>query len=168
VRISRVLVQNFRNFVHLEIDPFPASAVIVGENGIGKSNLLHALRLVLDPDLPDSARRLRAEDICEHAGLNLEDGVEVRVEVDFTAFDGDLGAEAIWDGCYVDLEPPTTRVTYVFRPLRPSMGPRGSSRGMTTTGTYSAAPTRGPMRAGSGATFRCACCRRFVTRFTNC
>ena len=128
MRISRVLVQNFRNFVHLEIDPFPASAVIVGENGIGKSNLLHALRLVLDPDLPDSARKLRAEDICEHAGVTLEDGAEVRVEVDFTDFDGDLGAEAVWDGCYVNVEPPTTRVKYVFRPLEPV---NGSSRRLT-------------------------------------
>ena len=128
MRISRVLVQNFRNFARLEIDPFPASAVIVGENGIGKSNLLHALRLVLDPDLPDSARNLRAEDICEHAGATFEDGAEVRVEVDFTDFDGDLGAESVWDGCYVGLEPLTARVTYVFRPLE-AVG--GTSRKLT-------------------------------------
>jgi putative ATP-dependent endonuclease of OLD family len=128
VRISRVLVQNFRNFAHLEIDPFPASAVIVGSNGIGKSNLLHALRLVLDPDLPDSARDIRAEDICEHAGVTLEDGIEVRVEVDFTDFDGDHDAESVWDGCNVSLEPLTARVTYVFRPLE-AIG--GSSRKLT-------------------------------------
>jgi len=116
VRISRVLVQNFRNFIRLEIDPFPSSAVVVGENGIGKSNLLHALRLVFDPDLPDSARRLRAEDICEYAGVTLEDGVEVRVEVELTGFDGDLAAESTWDGCYVCMAPLTARLTYVFRP----------------------------------------------------
>jgi putative ATP-dependent endonuclease of the OLD family len=116
VHISRVLVRNFRNFLALEIDPLPRSAVIVGENGIGKSNLLHALRLVLDPDLPDSARKLRAEDICEHADKTLEDGVEVRVEVDVTDFEGDLAAESVWDGCYVDVDQLTARVTYVFRP----------------------------------------------------
>jgi putative ATP-dependent endonuclease of OLD family len=133
VRISRVLVQNFRNFAHLEIDPFPASAVIVGENGIGKSNLLHALRLVLDPDLPDSARSLRAEDICEYAAATLEDGVEVRVEVDFTDFDGDHGAESVWDGCYVDLDPVTARVTYVFRSLEATAG---TSRKLTRSDYY--------------------------------
>ena len=45
VHISRVLIRNFRNFKDLEINPFPRHAVIVGENGVGKSNLLHALRL---------------------------------------------------------------------------------------------------------------------------
>lgn len=45
LRISRVVVENFRNFHALEIAPFPSVAVILGENGIGKSNLLHALRL---------------------------------------------------------------------------------------------------------------------------
>jgi len=116
VHISRVLVRNFRSFLTLEIDPFPGSAVIVGENGIGKSNLLHALRLVLDPDLPDSARKLRAEDICDYADKTLEDGVEVRVEVDVSGFEGDLAAESVWDGCYVDVDQLTARVTYVFRP----------------------------------------------------
>jgi putative ATP-dependent endonuclease of OLD family len=122
VRISRVLVRNFRNFVELEIDSFPHSAVIVGENGVGKSNLLHALRLVLDPDLPDSARRLRPEDVCEYTGRTLEEGVEVRVEVEFAGFEGDLAAESIWDGCYVDLEPLTARLTYVFRPREAADG----------------------------------------------
>ncbi len=116
MHISRVLVRNFRNFLTLEIDPFPLSAVIVGENGIGKSNLLHALRLVLDPDLPDSARKLRAEDICDYAGKTLEDGVEVRVEVEVSGFEDDLAAESVWDGCYVDVDELTARVTYVFRP----------------------------------------------------
>ena len=37
-------------------------AVIVGENKIGKSNLLFALQLILDPALPDSDRSLREED----------------------------------------------------------------------------------------------------------
>lgn len=67
LHISRIRIRNFRNFADCEIDPFPAPAVIVGENGVGKSNLLHALRLVLDPDLPDSARRLRGEDIHDGA-----------------------------------------------------------------------------------------------------
>lgn len=122
MQVSRVLVQNFRNFEKLEIDPFPRSAVIVGENGVGKSNLLHALRLVLDPDLPDSARRLRSEDVCDFADATLEGGVEVRIEVEFTGFEGDLAAESTWDGCYISLKPLTARVTYVFRPREAADG----------------------------------------------
>ncbi|MGH8967555.1 MAG: AAA family ATPase, partial [Actinomycetes bacterium] len=113
MRISRLRVKNFRNFRLLEINPFPPSAVIVGENGVGKSNLLHALRLVLDPDLPDSARRLRAEDISDHAGATLADGVEVRVEVELTDIEDDRAGEASCDGCFVSLDPLTARLTYV-------------------------------------------------------
>jgi len=56
LHISRIEIKNFRNFQHLVIDNFPAHAVIVGENGVGKSNLLEAIRLVLDPSLPDAPR----------------------------------------------------------------------------------------------------------------
>jgi putative ATP-dependent endonuclease of OLD family len=116
VHISRVLIRNFRNFKDLEIDPFPRHAVVVGENGVGKSNLLHALRLVLDPDLPESARVLRPEDICDQADATLADGVEVRVEIELTGFTGDLAAEAVLSDCLVALEPLTARLSYVFRP----------------------------------------------------
>ncbi|WP_158104146.1 ATP-dependent nuclease [Amycolatopsis pretoriensis] len=110
------MVENFRNFRALEITPFPSVAVILGENGIGKSNLLHALRLVLDPDLPDSARRLRAEDICDHAPGTLADGVEVRIEVELTDIEGDTAAEATLDGCFVSLTPLVARLAYTYRP----------------------------------------------------
>ncbi|MGW1617204.1 AAA family ATPase [Streptomyces sp. NPDC002285] len=39
--------------------------MIVGENGVGKSNLLEAIRLVLDPSLSDARRMRREEDIWE-------------------------------------------------------------------------------------------------------
>ena len=128
MRISRVAIKNFRNFRELVIDPFPANAVIVGENGIGKSNLLYALRLVLDPDLPRSAGKLRAEDICEFTSGSLATGVEVRVEVDLVDIDRTYGQDAACDGCFVSLEPLTARLTYVFRPrvgLDPAVGVLG-------------------------------------------
>jgi putative ATP-dependent endonuclease of OLD family len=53
MRISRIKIMNFRNFEDLDV-VLGEHAVIIGENKIGKSNLLHALRLVLDPSLPDS------------------------------------------------------------------------------------------------------------------
>jgi putative ATP-dependent endonuclease of OLD family len=52
---------------------------------IGKSNLLHALRLVLDPSLPDTGRQLGAD---FWDGLPSPfDGHEI-VAVDFVGFDG--------------------------------------------------------------------------------
>ncbi|MFD4956884.1 AAA family ATPase [Streptomyces sp. NPDC058451] len=117
MRISRVLVENYRNFRKLLIEPFPPSAVIVGENGVGKTNFLRALRIVLDPELPDSARWLRPEDICEASEASYSDGVTVRIEVDITDFAGELAAEASLDGCFVGLDPLAARLTYVFEPL---------------------------------------------------
>lgn len=117
MRISRVLIENYRNFRRLLIDPFPPAAVIVGENGVGKSNFLRALRIVLDPELPDSARWLRPEDICESSDSSYARGVTVRIEVDITGFAGDLSAEASLDGCFADLDPLTARLVYVFGPL---------------------------------------------------
>lgn len=61
MHISCMRIENFRNF-HIVDVPLGENAVIVGENKIGKSNLLYALRLVLDPSLPDSARQLKDED----------------------------------------------------------------------------------------------------------
>ena len=61
MRLSRIYIHNFRNFKEFDIK-LGDRAVIVGDNKIGKSNLLYALRLILDPSLPDSARQLRLED----------------------------------------------------------------------------------------------------------
>jgi len=61
VKISRVRIKKFRNFKDLDVI-LGEHAVIVGENKIGKTNFLHALRLVLDPSLPDTARQLQESD----------------------------------------------------------------------------------------------------------
>jgi putative ATP-dependent endonuclease of the OLD family len=114
--ISRIEIKNFRNFAHLVLEPFPARAVIVGENGVGKSNLLHALRLVLDPALPDTARVLREEDIWEGAPSRLADGVVVSVVVEIAGYDGDDDAKAILSSCTVSYAPYKARLTYRFSP----------------------------------------------------
>lgn len=64
VRLSRVRVKNFRNLVHIDV-PLAQHTVIVGENRSGKSNLLHAMRLVLDNTLSADQRRLPLEDFWE-------------------------------------------------------------------------------------------------------
>ncbi|MGW7282162.1 ATP-dependent nuclease [Streptomyces sp. NPDC054844] len=117
VRLSKVRIVNFRNFRDLVIDPFPTPAVIVGENGVGKSNLLYALRLVLDPDLSNRWRRLQADDIHDSAPP-LPQGVEVRVEVELADFDDDDDAIATLDGAIIteDGQPRVARLTYLFQP----------------------------------------------------
>lgn len=124
LHISRLRISNFRNFAECEIDPFPAPAVIVGENGVGKSNMLHALRLVLDPDLPDSARRLRNEDIHEAAtgplGHGLAGGAEIVIEVEFEGFDDEDDALAVLSDALTKVTPPRrARLVYRFAPREP-------------------------------------------------
>ncbi|MCZ4122681.1 ATP-dependent nuclease [Streptomyces sp. H39-S7] len=114
LHISRIEIQNFRNFRHLVIDNFPAHAVIVGENGVGKSNLLEAIRLVLDPSLPDSRRQLRAEDIWEGHPAGLAGGAEVTVVVELQGYDDDIDAKSVLAGVTIDFSPYTARLTYRF------------------------------------------------------
>ncbi|GAB2450769.1 ATP-dependent endonuclease [Streptosporangium sandarakinum] len=116
LHISRIEVHNFRNFHHLVIDNFPGHAVIVGENGVGKSNLLEAIRLVLDPSLPDSRRMLREEDIWEGHPAGLAGGAEVTVVVDLQGFDTDDDAKSVLSTAIVDFAPYTARLTYRFAP----------------------------------------------------
>lgn len=84
MRLSRINIENFRNFRSLEIE-VGQSIVIVGENAVGKSNLLFALRLILDPTLPDSARQLRQDDfwdgLTKDRRLTGEDRIEVSVDL---------------------------------------------------------------------------------------
>lgn len=62
MHLSRIRIENFRNFSNLDVG-LGGNLVVVGENRVGKSNLLHALRLIFDPSLPDSARQLGLRDI---------------------------------------------------------------------------------------------------------
>ena len=64
MRLSRIRVKNFRNLVDIDV-PLAQHTVVVGENRSGKSNLLHAMRLVLDSTLSADQRRLKSEDFWE-------------------------------------------------------------------------------------------------------
>jgi putative ATP-dependent endonuclease of OLD family len=126
------MIENFRNFELLQLDEFPSPAVVVGENGVGKSNLLEALRLVLDPSLPDTRRMLRAEDIWEGHPKGLAGGAEVKVVIELQGFDDDDDAKAVLGACIVASKPYTARLTYRFFPRRGSdageeSGKQGSS-----------------------------------------
>ena len=115
MHISRIVISGFRNFHGLDLPDLPASNVIVGENGTGKSNLLHALRLVLDPSLPDTARQMSAEDFWD--GLDAPfDGNEITVTVELTDFEGDTAAMALLGDYLVATGPKVARLTYSYRP----------------------------------------------------
>ena len=115
MHISRVAVSGFRNFRELELHDLPPTLVVVGENGTGKSNLLHALRLVLDPSLPDTARQLSEEDFWDGFDAPF-DGNVITVSVDLGDFEGDKSAMALLGDFLVDTNPKVARLAYAYRP----------------------------------------------------
>lgn len=114
MRISRVQIANFRNFKSLDVE-VGSHLVVVGENKVGKSNFLHALRLILDPSLPDSSRRLRIEDFWDGA-KPLTAETEITVSVDLADFEDNVGQIAVLSDYLVESSPMVARLTYAFFP----------------------------------------------------
>ena len=67
MHLSRIRIANFRNFSDFDVQ-LSGNVTVVGENRVGKSNLLYALRLIFDPTLPDSARQLSLSDFWDGLG----------------------------------------------------------------------------------------------------
>jgi len=113
--ISRVQISNFRNFKDLDVY-LSEKAVIVGENKSGKTNFIHSLRLILDPELPDSSRHLTEEDFWDGLESPMATGEKVRIIIDIKDFEDSNTLLAILQDYLISSDPPTARLTYEFRP----------------------------------------------------
>jgi putative ATP-dependent endonuclease of the OLD family len=114
MHLSRIRVSNFRNFSELDVE-LGGNVVVVGENRVGKSNLLYALRLIFDPTLSDSSRQLGLSDFWD--GLEGADGDDkIVVSVEIKDFEDDLDVLAILTDFRLDDDPDTVRLSYEFRP----------------------------------------------------
>ena len=60
--IKRVIIKNFRNLKHIDVNLDPGGTCVVGENNSGKSNFISALRLALDSNVPFHNRNLKETD----------------------------------------------------------------------------------------------------------
>src|SRR5215467_14481115 len=93
MRLARISISNFRNFSELDVE-LTGNVVVVGENRVGKSNLLYALRLIFDQTLPDSARQLGLSDFWDGLeGPKVDDKIVVSIEI--KGFDDDLDVLAL-------------------------------------------------------------------------
>lgn len=110
--ISRIQIQNFRNFRNFDMNLSP-NAVVLGENNVGKSNLLFALRLVLDPTLPNSVRKLEAADF--FAGIDPFKGNQIRITVSLADFQDNSREHAAVPKCFSD-QGSISNISYVFAP----------------------------------------------------
>jgi putative ATP-dependent endonuclease of the OLD family len=114
--LSRITIKNFRNFKLLDVK-LGEHAVVLGENKVGKTNLLFALRLILDPSLPDSARRLRFDDFWDGLPrpLTTEDIIEISAE--FRGFEKSENLLAVLADDLVKPDPMVARITYRYQPV---------------------------------------------------
>lgn len=97
MRLFRIQIKSFRNFRDVTCR-LGKHVVLLGENGAGKSNFLYALRLLLDPALPDTDRYLDEDDFWD-GGPSFA-GSEVLVSVDLTEYEDEPGVLA----CLADHE----------------------------------------------------------------
>ena len=54
--ISKLSIRNFRNFRNVTLDFTKGVNTIIGENGSGKTNLFHAIRILIDESMPRITR----------------------------------------------------------------------------------------------------------------
>lgn len=117
MRLSRIQISNFRNFKELDIS-LGENAVVLGENKVGKTNLLFALRLILDPSLPDTMRCLRMEDFWDGLARPLKADDVIQVSVEFSHFDDNEDLLAVLADHLISPDPMVARITYQFRSQR--------------------------------------------------
>ena len=111
--LSRIKVENFRNFRDLDV-ALGGNIVIVGENRVGKSNVLFGLRLIFDPSLPDSGRQLGLADFWD--GLEeITAETTITISVEIKDFEEDLDVLAVLTDYRLDDDPETVRLTYQLR-----------------------------------------------------
>jgi len=116
MKISRIVIRNFRALKHLDVEIADSLCCIIGENNVGKSAVLHAIQMCLDVSLPGYFRNLVREDI--NASVDISEPSQILIGIEFTGFEGNVNEEALvstWK-----TEPDRARIFYRFRP-KPSV-----------------------------------------------
>ena len=108
MRLKNLKINNFRNFESIDI-PLSSNIVLLGENRVGKSNLLFAMRLVIDQTLSDSARQLKISDFWD--GCDLSKKPKIEVHLDFTDFETDLYLTSLLTDYRLAHDPQTVRLS---------------------------------------------------------
>jgi putative ATP-dependent endonuclease of OLD family len=124
MRIARLTIKNFRNLPNLDV-PLAPGTVVVGGNRAGKSNLLFAVRLVLDPTLTVRERELERSDFSDILGAGAEgfdpmrEGHAIEVSVEITGIEDEPAMLAALGDALVEGDPMRARLTYRFAPVDP-------------------------------------------------
>lgn len=112
--ICRVHIENFRNF-HFVDFRLSEKQVLIGENAVGKSNLLAALQLILDPTLSEKDRMLEESDFWEGLADPMGTGKQILIEVYFANYADNQNLLAQLTDATVMLDgEETLKLTYKF------------------------------------------------------
>ncbi|WP_312478983.1 AAA family ATPase [Stutzerimonas nitrititolerans] len=69
MEIEKISIVGFRNYLNATIN-FNKSTLIIGANDSGKTNLVHAMRLLLDKSLPESELEPSETDFISNQAVN--------------------------------------------------------------------------------------------------
>ena len=114
MHITELRIRNFRNFKKSRFRFLPGVNTLIGENGAGKTNALHALRLLLDESLARNAGFLRESDFCRELGDWR--GHWIVIAVDFAGLDPSEGCQLLRHTTAHMDESDTGTCTFFFRP----------------------------------------------------
>jgi putative ATP-dependent endonuclease of OLD family len=116
MHITELRVRNFRNFLKAKFCFEPRVNTLIGENGSGKTNVFHAIRLLLDETLERNAVYLRETDFCRDLG-NWR-GHWIVVSATFADLDASEGCQLLRHAAaHMDATNKGT-CTYIFRPKK--------------------------------------------------
>lgn len=112
--ISRIHIENFRNFHSVDF-ALGEKQVIIGENAVGKSNLLYALQIILDPTLSERDRMLEESDFWDGLKNPMDTGCHILIEVYLKNFEDNKNLFAqLADASVVCDGEEALKITYKF------------------------------------------------------
>jgi predicted ATP-dependent endonuclease of OLD family len=122
--ISKLKIENYRNFRNFEIELQPFT-LLIGENNVGKTNLLNAIGLIFSQDISFFKKRmLEIDDINNKIIREFKESIidndskinfpEIKVEVIMEDFNDDQ--EAVIGDWFINQELEKAKLTYIFHP----------------------------------------------------
>ena len=116
MRISRVVIRNYRAIECLDINVDNELCCLIGENNAGKTAIIRAIQLCIDVALPSYFRSLSREDI--NASVDVSSPSQVLIGLELTDFEGKENEEALVATWKTGVD--AARIFYRFRP-KPSI-----------------------------------------------
>lgn len=119
MHISKLTLINYRNFMNTSLTFQRGVNTIIGENGSGKSNILRAIRLLLDDNMVRSAHRLEESDF--NRTLDNWKGHWIIISMEFENLSSDEAVQALFlHGTARIHVGPISKATYnlIFRPKK--------------------------------------------------